>query len=140
MLHMQRERSTAHHEPDGAMTCQVILERTVCHCSCRSTLSSRTCVARSSPTVDTSSLPSTNIIAVDVPLAPTSGFDPTKAIEPGTLVQLSNQQVLAVALTNANPARLLIAQGTVMLEAAGTLLGTTADTDLVVTPIRALVK
>ena len=63
-----------------------------------------------------------------------------KALEPGTLAQLSILQVLAVARTNADLARLLIAQAAVMLDAAGTLLGTTADTDLIVTAIRELVE
>jgi hypothetical protein len=68
------------------------------------------------------------------------GLRVDKALEPGTLAQLPMQQVLAMARTNADLARLLIAQAAVMLEAAGTLLGTTADTDLIVTAIRELVK
>lgn len=62
------------------------------------------------------------------------------AIEPGTLARLSIQQVHAVARTNADVAQLLIAQAAGLLEAAGTLLGTSADTDQLVTAIRELVK
>ena len=63
-----------------------------------------------------------------------------KTIEPGALANLSIRQVHAVARTNADVAQLLIAQAVGLLQAAGTLLGTRADTDLLVTAIRQLMK
>jgi len=62
------------------------------------------------------------------------------AIESGKLAQLSVRHVHAVARTNADVARLLIAQAASLLDAAGTLLGTSADTDLLATAIRELIK
>jgi hypothetical protein len=53
---------------------------------------------------------------------------------------LSIQQVLAMAKTNVDVARLLLAQAAVFVEAAGTLLGTVQDTDLVIEAIRVLIK
>jgi len=62
------------------------------------------------------------------------------AHQPGRLAHLSIQQVHAVARTNADVAQLLIAQAAILLDAAGTLLGTRADTDLLATAIRELIK
>ena len=62
------------------------------------------------------------------------------APQPGRLAHLAVRQVHAVARTNADVAQLLIAQAVSLLQAAGTLLGTSADTDMLVTAIRELVK
>lgn len=62
------------------------------------------------------------------------------AVESGRLARLSVRQVHHVARTNTDVAQLLIAQAAILLDAAGTLLGTSEDTDLLATAIRALIK
>lgn len=65
---------------------------------------------------------------------------PASAPPPETQGQLSVQHVQALGRTTADVAQLLIAQAAILLDAAGTLLDIRADTDVLATAIRQLVK